>query len=238
MVLSAQLIAISNLVQAVELFCVRKNLDFVWGKTGNTYFKKVRLGGITVLSVLRILLSIATIAAPSGGVLLALLFIYFLSLLYFSGPFNGGSDALSTVALICMTIAFLSDGKVALAALWYLSLQVSLSYLKAGFHKVCDKEWRSGDALLSHLTNPLYTPTLVHRIFARLPKAVFLLSWIVILFELTFPLIFLGGNFLVTYLACGLLFHFFISYLMGLNRFLLTWPATYPVLIYCAQSLH
>ena len=59
-----------------------------------------------------------------------------------------------------------------------------------------------------------------------------MISWVFILWEGLFGLVFLDVR--LAWLACasGVVFHFMVFRYFGLNRFFWAWLATYPALIY------
>jgi hypothetical protein len=62
-------------------------------------------------------------------------------------------------------------------------------------------------------------------------------SWMVMLFEVLFPLSFLNSTTLMLALAVAISFHVANACLFGLNRFVWFWIAAYPSLIWLQARL-
>jgi hypothetical protein len=60
-------------------------------------------------------------------------------------------------------------------------------------------------------------------------------SWAVMIFECLFPLALVNTQSCLAFMSVAILFHLSNFYLFGLNRFLLSWAAAYPALLYCSQ---
>lgn len=113
----------------------------------------------------------------------------------------------------------------------YIAVLVICSYFLAGVSKVLSPGWRKGSALVEVIkySNATVPSRLAKKLqsFGNLKT----LSFIVIVFELMFPLVLLGGIFTPSILVMGILFHFANYYLFGLNRFFWVWIATYPAIM-------
>ncbi|MBC7711823.1 MAG: hypothetical protein H7177_00690 [Rhizobacter sp.] len=160
----------------------------------------------------------------------------FLITLRWRGSFNGGSDYLTLIILLCLCVGFVHPllGK---AALWYLTLQVISSYFMAGLYKLKQKKWRDGTAVYGFVTSASYkTPLFIVEKCEDEAIAKFI-AWSVILFELTFPLVLAHPYLTIFYLVAGLLFHLGNFLTFGLNRFFWVWSASYPALYYCSKLL-
>lgn len=157
----------------------------------------------------------------------------------FRGSFNGGSDYMSLLLLLSLSVAnFKATPKVQAGVLWYMALQACSSYFIAGLVKIKQSDWRTGKALTHFIKSPNYNPPpIARRIFDQRQMAWFC-SWIVMLVELAFPLILISGKkAAVIWLMLGFLFHLANAILFGLNRFLIIWMATYPALYFVASTL-
>jgi hypothetical protein len=122
--------------------------------------------------------------------------------------------------------------------LWFLALQVTLSYLTSGVCKIVSADWRCGKVMSRILQNPYFVTERMARELRRHTNMPQWVSWGGMLWELTFPLFFIiswswGGVFLLV----GLLFHLLNAVILGLNTFVFAWLATYPALIYCRLQL-
>jgi hypothetical protein len=157
----------------------------------------------------------------------------------FRGTFNGGSDSMTLLILLALSIASFAPQQPLLqsACLLYIGVQASLSYFVAGLAKLKEADWRRGAALPSFVLNtpygaPVWTRALVGRAHVSM-----LLSWGVMAFECLFPLSWLDPRVCLGFLAIGAGFHLANALVFGLNRFLFAWAAAYPALLYCSQWL-
>lgn len=181
-----------------------------------------------LLLCLPLLFGLQTVPALLG---LALISLFQLN--RFQGPYNGGSDKMSLLILWCLLGA-----KLAPSLFWqevifgYLAFQLTLSYFISGRVKLVNPEWRSGRALQDVFAFSAYPVSESLRGLAKRPKLLWVMSWLVIGFELIFPLALLHPATLIAALMIGASFHLANACLFGLNRFLWIWIAAYPALIW------
>lgn len=156
----------------------------------------------------------------------------------FDGPYNGGSDRMSFLCLICLTAAhgLPTQGGRELA-LAYLAAQLTLSYALAGWVKLVNPDWRSGVALCDVFRFSAYPVARNLRALADRPRLLAAAGWGVMLFEALFPLAFLHPGALAAALVCAAAFHLANAALFGLNRFFWAWLAAYPALIWLQGRL-
>lgn len=186
---------------------------------------------------LRIILSITLFLIPNILVIIILIFISLLIALRWRGTFNGGSDYMGLIILISLFIAYISNKpNFKLASVFYLCFQVSSSYFLAGFVKIKNKEWINGNSLKIFLSNTIYTNNKVIVTLLSNKKINIILSISMILWELTFPLALINSHFTIPMLSIGFVFHLFNAYVLGLNRFLIIWVATYPAVLFISQK--
>jgi hypothetical protein len=196
---------------------------------------------VTLLCV-RLCCALFVLGAGASGVLPLLWASQALICIRFRGSFNGGSDSMSMVVLTATSAAAIS-GHAALAsklALYYIAVQVTLSYVVAGLAKLQHADWREGRALRHFVAAGAYE---VPERLARAPwlqdrRLCRVMAWGVIGFECLFPCAWLGPRACLIMLALGLAFHVANAFVFGLNRFVFAWAAGYPALFYCALSLH
>lgn len=169
---------------------------------------------------------------------LLVFFLFVSSLLIsqrFRGSFNGGSDYMSLILLSSLSLqSLLPYPFVTKGVLWYIALQSATSYFIAGLVKIKQRSWKTGEAMTQFIHSPNYNPpSFVKKVLAKKPLAL-TASWLVMGFELFFPLIFaLSPGAGLYWLGAGFLFHLNNTFLFGLNRFLIIWAATYPALYFC-----
>ena len=166
-------------------------------------------------------------------VLLILLILGLLILNRFQGPYNGGCDRMTLLILCCLNfIHFTQNLLLQEIAFLYLALQVTMSYFIAGWVKITNPDWRSGQALKDIFHFSAYPASEAIRSLKEHPNFLFMLSWFTILIEFLFPLAFFSK--VILYIALGLVFSFHLgnTLLFGFNRFLWIWLAAYPSLIW------
>jgi hypothetical protein len=174
--------------------------------------------------------------------LMAFLFFSTISLLFrFRGAFNGGSDFLSLVVITGLLLAevchWISPGVWGYkAGLWYITLHTVSSYFISGWVKLKRREWRDGSALVVFLDGGIYGPLSLKSVFRYRSVAV-LCSWSFIVWEGVAPLLLLSADVAWVYCCIAALFHFFVFWFFGLNRFFWAWCTSFPALIYCAGRL-
>lgn len=191
-----------------------------------------------------LLLELVAAALLGLGVSSAAPFLWFAQLavcVRFRGTFNGGSDYLTLLILMALSLSWLFDaaqhpllGKACIA---YVAVQVTLSYFIAGVAKLKEAAWRDGTALRAFTRSRRHgAPPFVSRLLAGKRRCL-ALSWGVLLFECGFPLAWLDPRVCLAFLALGLGFHLANSVVFGLNRFLFAWSAAYPALLFGSQLL-
>lgn len=156
----------------------------------------------------------------------------------FHGPYNGGSDTMSILVLLCLWLA-----NLALSPMWqeialgYLALQLTLSYFQAGLVKIENSEWRSGNALREVFALTAYPVSESLRNLANKPQLLLYASRAVIIGELLFPLALINSITLTIALVLTGIFHLANAVLFGLNRFVWSWLAAYPIILWFQQRL-
>lgn len=156
----------------------------------------------------------------------------------FRGPYNGGSDTMSILVLLCLWLVHWLPWRLwQEIALGYVAIQLALSYFQAGWVKLVNPEWRSGKALSEVFAFTAYPVSENLRGLAARPRVLFAASWLVIIGELLFPLTLVNSTTLVIGLVFTGLFHFANAILFGLNRFFWSWLAAYPIIIWFQSRL-
>ena len=154
-----------------------------------------------------------------------------LTLRRFDGPYNGGSDRMSVLILICVCLSHIAPTlRLQEASFGYLGVQLVLSYAMAGWVKAVNPEWRNGEALRKVFARSAYPVAENLRALAGAPRLMHRLGWAVVLFEIAFPLALLNRSALAVALVLAALFHAANACLFGLNRFLWIWLCAYPSL--------
>lgn len=186
------------------------------------------------LFIPRLILSVLLIIGFQTDWVLALLLLLGLAMLHrFQGPYNGGSDRMSLLILICLTaVHFAPSEEWQVLAFGYLALQLVLSYFISGWVKVVNPEWRSGRALRDVFQFSAYPVSESLREWSNKPRMLYAMSWGVMAFELLFPLALFSQAGLVFALIITASFHFSNACLFGLNRFFWIWVSAYPSILW------
>lgn len=186
------------------------------------------LGLIRACLAILLMLGLQPLLVESALLVTALLFVT-----RYQGPYNGGSDTMTLLVLLCLWLSHLVPTRYwQEIALGYLALQLMLSYFQSGWVKVINAQWRSGAALRQVFALSAYPVSERVRLWAQRPQVLWVMSWGIIIFELIFPLALLNQTILIIALVIAALFHLVNACLFGLNRFFWIWPAAYPVIIW------
>lgn len=211
--------ALATAIAALELLVVRREL-------------RAQLGvRVTLLALVQLA---SALALPCCGYAAwpALLSVLAVAIA-FRGTYNGGSDAMLVIVLGALALASVGQARVGMA---YAAAQLVLSYFVAGVAKLRDRAWRDGRALPILAALPQYNvPPRLAALLATAPRAA---AWAMLAFECGFPLALLGGKLAIGFLVAGAAFHLANAVCFGLNRFLWTWLAAYPALLYFVTDSH
>lgn len=206
----------------------QQSLEFMRGQAPENLLGFIRAGLAIVL-----MLGFQPLLVESTLLVTAILLIR-----RFQGPYNGGSDTMTVLVLLCLWLSHLAPTRYwQEIALGYLAVQLMLSYFQSGWVKVTNPEWRSGRALQQVFAVSAYPVSESVRIWAGRPQVLLLMSWAVIVFELLFPLALLNHTLLMAALGIAAVFHLANACLFGLNRFFWIWPAAFPVIIWFQTRL-
>lgn len=175
---------------------------------------------------------------PTLVVALAVLLWTWLVCARWRGTFNGGSDYMTFVLLGGILVGLMNpaDERYRVAGLAYIALQTILSYVLAGFAKIRNPAWRSGAALRDFLVSSPYEVPAELRQWAQTTSWLRGLSWVFLLWEISFPLALWNMSCAGFYLFTGALFHGLNSYALGLNRFWWMWLAAYPAVCFFVRA--
>jgi hypothetical protein len=141
----------------------------------------------------------------------------------------------------CLSLiaAFPHDRAIQCMSFAFVAAQSLLSYFVSGAAKLFSRQWRAGTAVRGILGTETYGNALLSRFLK--PERVYLnklACWAIIGCELTFPTaIFVPKEWSYGILALGGLFHLFNAIVLGLNRFLFAYLATYPSIILIAHVI-
>lgn len=138
-----------------------------------------------------------------------------------------------------LATAFPEGSIVRLGAILFMAIQGILSYFLAGVLKLTAKEWRDGSALTGIFATHTFGHQRIYDLIKSYPVLSFVGGWIVVLFEVLFPVVlFVDPNWTPILFGVAFSFHLFNSVFMGLNGFTLIFPASYFPIYYANLYLH
>ncbi len=207
---------------------------------GSVYSKS----GVTAICGLTIASFLLMISVRFESILfyigLSVLAIANLVLYFRQGYGLDGADQMIMLILLTLLTCFVvvDDQQIREIGLWFIALQLALSYIVSGLAKLVSKQWRSGVATQGILSTYTYGTWLTRKFLTSGSASSInrLLCWMVILIESLFVLtLFLDPSILFWCLIGGLLFHLSIAVVMGLNDFVWSFAAAYPAYYYISQ---
>jgi hypothetical protein len=250
--LTSAIVGIAVMLSSAELLVERRRLENndLLGWDVGRYYTRFTIGGwlgpltdilfaargFKVLTFLRFLtglamLSQSVVSEVSAWILAAGFILTFLMAV--RSPFGlDGAFQMNLVTLAGLWVHAVSPaGSIAAAAgLWFITVQLGLSYAIAGVSKLPSKIWRNGVAITGILGTSIYGHQGLHRIVSKARLLAFVASWAVMTFELSFlPLCLLGGKAALAAMVIGVAFHLSNAAFMGLNGFLISFVAAYPI---------
>jgi hypothetical protein len=168
----------------------------------------------------------------------ALFLSLYLSAIRFRGTICGGSDSMTLVLSSALAVhAFFRESPDAERwALAYIAAQSTLSYLVSAVVKLRSGAWRSGRAVEDHLAHSDYdVPAPLRRALGSSGVRM-ALAWLTMIFEASVALLYLKPAAAPYWLALGVAFHLANFAVLGLNRFVFVWIATYPALLWALSQ--
>lgn len=153
-------------------------------------------------------------------------------------PFgNDGADQMTLVCFVALSVSYIGDSQAVLnACLWFIAGQSCLSYFTSGVAKLGAPGWRHGEFVPFIFGTFVYGHSVAARLFQKSRRLSLFASWLVIIPECLFVLIFfIPLPWSMAFLAWGVMFHLLSASLMGLNTFFWSFVGTYPAVLYCSQ---
>ena len=151
-----------------------------------------------------------------------------------------GADQVRMIALLIFSVCFLlPDSEGQPVALIFLGIQLVLAYTTSGAVKLLSPAWREGNALAGVMSTHSFGLPALAKVMFRHPILSSLGSYSAIAMMLAVPLSFLSPSPVPLLVILGglLCFHAATAALMGLNDFLLTFPAMFPAAIFLHRML-
>jgi len=151
-----------------------------------------------------------------------------------------GSDHMSYVGVATAFLArlFPGDSTAQRTCLKFLSFQTCLSYSVSGAVKAASPVWRSGRAITGIMRTGTYGDKWLYELTKKHPAIPVLMAWMVILGELSFPLVMVAPKPVArAILAASSVFHLANGRFMGLNRFVWAFAGSYPAIAHTSRGL-
>lgn len=115
---------------------------------------------------------------------------------------SGGQQLMASLLFWSVPLAA-KDGRLRFLGLWAIRLQLLIAYAATGLHKLTGHFWLEGTALGVAASDGAYGPSWI----VGFPAAAHVLSWAVLLFQLTFPVAVWFSRTREPWMAFGLVFH-------------------------------
>jgi hypothetical protein len=197
--------------------------------------------GIWVVSILRLGLSIFLIVSAFYSsipwylpISLVILDIAGIHRYYF---FPISEVPLQRAVLVAATFHLLfNNPQISLFGLIFITAQLILAYFAAGWHKFKRPSWRNGVSMMKFFRKYL-GQNYKNSLNKNMPLLKWM-GWLVITFEMLFPLSLIGGSTTLIFFGVGIVFHTTLSLGSGINFFLWTFVGCYPALLYLSNEIH
>lgn len=140
-----------------------------------------------------------------------------------------GADQMAILTLFAGCLAILPgpNASTTLMAVFFIGAQLVLSYFTAGFVKAVSPTWRNGSAIGLVMCSEAYGERWIGSFVESRGSLSRLLTRAVFVGECLFPLILIAPREVaIAMLAAGFVFHVATAVTMGLNTFMVAFPAT------------
>lgn len=178
--------------------------------------------------------AVLLLARPSAAPLIATAWILQLLIMKRHHLTFDGSDHMTLVVLLaCLLGRVESDPLAERAAVTFLAAEVSLAYLAAGLYKATSPYWQSGHAISMVVQTRMFGQATAARLVRRYPIMGRAATYAVFCWECLFACFIAAPRpVILIVLALGVGFHLGCSVIMGLNRFILVFAASYPAVLF------
>jgi hypothetical protein len=152
---------------------------------------------------------------------------------------RNGADEMCLVIFASLSLSLLSDNPLVWKAeLWFLALQLNLSYLTSGIYKAKERGWWDGSYLRMAFRTEAYGNEDLWKLLGRRPRLGRIASAMVITLECGFFLsLLLPLNYSWPILMGGVLFHIGNAVISGLNTFVWSYISLYPAVVFCNHAV-
>lgn len=178
--------------------------------------------------------SIILLARPRVALFIAVVLLLHLAIMKRHHlTFDGSDHMLLVVLLACLLGRVTADPLAARAAVTFLAAEVTLAYLVAGLYKATSPYWQSGNAIAMVVQTRMLGQATAARLIRRFPAIGHAATYVVFSWETLFCCFtFAPPAIIMIMLAIGIGFHLGCSIIMGLNRFLFAFVASYPAVLW------
>jgi len=212
---------------------IEKLRDALFGQAGTVALLGLRL----LLAVTLVLFASVAWLATIAVVALAALLLAFNVRLPWGMEAADDVAVHATLGLAAYALARLFDAPS--LGLYYVAAYAGLVYVTSGVTKLRDADWRSGVALGWVVNLQVFGAPWAVEFLAPRPRLRQVLSWSVMLAEVSAPLaVLLPAPGIALVLVAGLAFHATTAICMGLNTFVWAFLATYPAVLLVWTTLH
>jgi hypothetical protein len=136
------------------------------------------------------------------------------------------------VLVACLLGRIGGDPAATRAAVSFLAAELALSYLAAGAYKAASPYWQSGSAFAMLVHTRMYGQPTAARVVARHPAIGHMAALSVVFWESLFVVALTAPPpAAIAVLVAGAGFHLGCGFIMGLNRFVWAFVASYPALL-------
>ncbi|SDJ80685.1 hypothetical protein [Natronorubrum texcoconense] len=250
------------LYSSAELYSVRRQYGvggFMSWKVVSVYVGNIRgisllsplLGRFPTLILVRFCLGGALIGIGALGSMLPLyqvvlpvavfvaLVLDVLVIVRHPAGLSGAFDmSLVTHAGLFVATAMPNNRTIQLAGILFIATQGILGYFLAGVAKAIGKEWRTGEALEMVLSTKTWGDDRLYELIQSHAWLKRIVGGKIVLFEVLFPVVlFVDPQIVVAIFAIGIIFHVVNAVVMGINSFVIMFPATYPAIYYANQLI-
>ena len=250
--LCARLTAVGAVLSGLELLVSRK----AFGRSGVFSLRAVELltrcpalmagadraliGLLMAQSISGMLLAAAGPLSVVGRVSLAVCLVSMLVVRWRRQYGGDGAEQMELLTLLACAAAYLpwpSSARIEHATM-FVGAQVGLAYFTAGVVKLLSPAWRAGSALPGIVSTHVHGSPLAAELLRKAPRLALVAGWIVIVFECSFPVAFIGPPWLsIAFITTAVAFHIACAFVMGLNGFLWSFPAALPCVWAIAERI-
>lgn len=248
LILVLKIVTINNIIDSVISILRIENYSISTKGPFNHYgfhFSPVTLKKYTVqdilklTSFLRLLICIMLFALniQKSTILLLIsifLFLYNFFFLSYFRLYSDTSDKLQFFTLIGLIIGFSFSNYWGIL---FIASNVLMIYFFTGFNKIKSKPWQNGSAIFMVMNIETYGNKVIAEFLYKKKCIQKIISWLIILFQLSFPLCLINKKVCLAYLALGFAFHLANMIVMKLHNFFWLFIATYPCIYYVSLKM-